>query len=55
MVVSVSDTVVDEDTMVVHLGDTMLADTTMFRPRWFQDVTCSTRLTWVEEGVVVRI
>lgn len=55
MLIPIADARVDEDAMVVCLGNTSLTDTAMLGPSGFQDLTRSTVLSWVKEGMVVRV
>ena len=55
MVVAVSHTIVDEDTVVIKLWYAPLAYAAMFRSGRFQNVTSSTCLTWMKYGMIIWI
>jgi hypothetical protein len=55
MLVLISDTVVDEDAVVIEFGNAIFANATVLGPCWFQQLTGSACLTWVEDRVIVRI
>lgn len=55
MLIPITDARVDEDAMVVCLGNTSLTDTAMLGPSGFQDLARSTVDSWVKESMVVRV
>lgn len=55
MLVSVTYAVIDEDAVVVVLGDASLANTAMFRASWFEGVTSTALVAWKEDREIVRV
>lgn len=55
MLVSITNTVIDEDAVMVILGDASLANTTMFRASRFEGVTSTALVTWKEDREIVRV
>lgn len=55
MVVTVANTIVDKDAMVVCFSDTAFANAAVFRSSWFEMMTGITGLARMEDGVIIRI
>jgi len=55
MLVSVTDTIVDKNAVVVVLRNASLANTTVLGTRWLESLTGAASVAWEEDCVVVRI
>lgn len=55
MLISVSNTSIDKDTVMIGFGDAPLAHTAMLGASWLQQVTSAANVTRVEIGVIIGI